>query len=203
MPVVATITILHYVDRRSTGCHNSLETPREAATRAPRDGTADTVDGAQAIPPAGNCAITAPAIASPTALPIVHPPPVQPIPLPADPFRYSQVSKDVILTDSIETTAQPKGSLFTESPSGGQVLFYTRLQLSTKMTPNLWPWLWCSGQHHPPEQVLEALTPQSWWLQVPQTKFPLPYFPHLDVTWWFPKALPRPLHCQGTTHHKA
>ena len=38
---------------------------------------------------------------------------------------------DVILTDSVETMAQPEGSLYTESVSDGQVSFYTRLQLPT------------------------------------------------------------------------
>ena len=38
----------------------------------------------------------------------------------------------MILTDNIETIAQPEGSLFTESASNRQVSFYTRLQLPMK-----------------------------------------------------------------------
>ena len=47
-------------------------------------------------------------------------------------FQYSQDSINVILANSIETTTQPKGFLFTENTSDGQVSFYTRLQLPTR-----------------------------------------------------------------------
>ena len=49
----------------------------------------------------------------------------------ATPHWYSQDSIKVIPTDSIITSTQPEGLLYTESVSDGQVAFYTRLQLPT------------------------------------------------------------------------
>ena len=66
----------------------------------------------------------------------------------------------MIVTDSIETMAHPKGSLFTASVFDGQVSFYTRLQVPTRDSTKLITLKIDPGAQVntiPPEQVLEAL----------------------------------------------
>ena len=48
------------------------------------------------------------------------------------PFWYFQDSNEIIPADSVETSTEPKGSLYTERAWDGQVSFFTRLQLPTK-----------------------------------------------------------------------
>ena len=48
------------------------------------------------------------------------------------PFWYSQDNIEIIPADSVETSTQPEGFLYTERASDGQVSFFTKLQLPTK-----------------------------------------------------------------------
>ena len=82
-----------------------------------------------------NQAITPP-IALPTATAIAHHPTVLTIPIASKPPQYSQDSVDIILNDSIRTTAQPKGSLLTERAYDGQLAFFTDSSFPPKMKPS-------------------------------------------------------------------
>ena len=96
----------------------------------------------------------------------------------------------MILANSVETIAQPKGSLFTKSTFNGQVSFYTRLQLATKDDIKL-----ITVKIDPSAQVMKI--PLSWYLLFPH-KIDDSRYPKLNSlcptahTWVLHDSLPKP-----------
>ena len=109
----------------------------------------------------------------------------------ATPYQYSHNHIAVIPADSIITSTQPEGSLYTESASDGQVTFYTRLQLPThdgtkQMTKKIDPG---AQVNTTPMSKYHALFPN----KLNKSRFPKPnaLLP-IAHTWMSHDGLPKP-----------